>query len=323
VSLDPYPAAFVIWFFVHALAAAMWLTLRLPRRVRFGVLTVVGSACFFSPLLLGTDPLGPLIFAAVTCPVMALKLIDLHVGAAWWRTQSPWLWVRYLPLPFVLVVRRHLEEPARPRVASLKLLARGLLEVAFGFWLLDRASAWHLADVSWVLEHTVRVLGLYAIAFDGGFVVVCASLRLLGINVMDFCRNPIAGRTPAEFWRRYNRPGGRFLYEDIFLPSGGRAAPLRGTVLVFAFNGLMHEALSYLFVREILGYQLLFFALHAVAVIVTFRMRPRGGWRVLAHVVSFVFVVATVFLFLANLDAIRPGSIFPDGSPLVRSAPLP
>ena len=319
MPLDPLPAAFLIWFAVHALAASMWLALRLPRWPRFVLLTLVGSACFFSPLLLPTDPLGPLIFAAVTCPVMALKLIDLHVAAAWWRGRSPWLWIKYLPLPFVLVVRKHLDEPARPRAQSARLLVRGVLEVAFGLWLLRMADAWAFTGGMAWLDHTVRALAFYAIAFDGGFVVVCASLRLLGIHVMDFCRHPILSTTPADFWRRYNRPGGRFLYEDIFLPFGGRTAPLRGTLLVFAANGIMHEALSFLFVREILGYQLAFFALHAVAVVLTFRIRPRGTWKWVGRFLTFWFVIATSAFFLANLDAIRPGSIYPFGGPI----PLP
>lgn len=313
MPLDPLLAAFLVWLAAHGLAASMWFALRLPRWPRFALLTVVGSACFFSPLLLPTDPLGPLIFAAVTCPVMALKLIDLHVAAAWWRAQPARLWWTWLPMPFVLVVRRHLEEPVRPRAQSLRLLARGVLEVGIGIYVLKQVDAWGLP--TW-LDHVVRALAFYAVAFDGGFVVVCATLRLLGIHVMDFCRHPILSVTPADFWRRYNRPGGRFLYEDVFLPMGGRRAPVRGTLLVFAANGVMHEALSYLFVRQVLGYQLVFFALHALAVVLTFRIRPRGSWVWVGRALTFAFVMATGVLFLANLDAIRPGSIYPHGSPL-------
>lgn len=316
MPLDPLPAALLVWCAAHGLAAAMWVSLRLPRRPRFALLTLVGTACFFSPLLLPTDPLGPLIVTAVTCPVMALKLIDLHVAADWWRGRSPWLWIKYLPLPFVLVLRKHLDERPRPRAQSARLLVRGLLEVAFGLWLLDRADVWAFTGAMAWLDHTLRALAFYAIAFDGGFVVVCATLRLLGIHVMDFCRHPIKSSTPADFWRRYNRIGGRFLYENVFLPSGGRTAPLRGTILVFATNGIMHEALSYLFVREVLGYQLAFFALHTVAVVATFRIRPRGPWLWVGRFLTFWFVIATGAFFLANLDAIRPGSIYPYGGPL-------
>ena len=313
MPLEPLPAALLIWLLVHLLAGAMRATLALPRRPRFVVLTLAGTACFFAPLLLPTDPLGPLIFAAVTCPVMALKLIDLHVAAAWWRARPARLWWIWLPMPFVLVLRRHLEEPRRPRAESARLLLRGALEVALGLYVLEHLGGWHLP--TW-LDHVVRALAFYAIAFDGGFVVVCASLRLLGIHVMDFCRHPILSVTPADFWRRYNRPGGRFLYEDVFLPTGGRAHPLRGTLLVFAANGVMHEALSFLFVRELLGYQLAFFALHAAAVVLSFRIRPRGRGVWLGRALTFAFVMATSVLFLANLDAIRPGSIYPRGSPL-------
>lgn len=313
MPLDPLLAALLIWLVAHLLAGAMWFTLPLGRGLRRAILMVVGTACFASPLLLPTDPLAPLILAAVTCPVMALKLIDLHVGAAWWRTQPASMWWRYLPIPFVLVVRKHLDEPVRPRAQSLRLLVRGLIEVGVGLYVLSSVAAWGLP--LW-LDHVVRALALYAIAFDGGFVVVCATMRLLGIHVMDFCRHPIVSSTPADFWRRYNRPGGRFLYENVFLPNGGRLHPLRGTVLVFATNGVMHEALSFLFVREILGYQLIFFALHTVAVVLTFRLRPRGPWLWVGRLLTFSFVSATSALFLANLDAIRPGSIYPNGLPL-------
>ena len=59
-----------------------------------------------------------------------------------------------------------------------------------------------------------------------------------------------------------------------------------------------------------------FFACHALAVVLTFRIRPRGPWLWLGRALTFAFVMLTSVLFLANLDAIRPGSIYPRGSPL-------
>src|SRR5258708_7726703 len=42
--------------------------------------------------------------------------------------------------------------------------------------------------------------------------------RLLGGTARDPMNNPFASRTPADFWRRYNRPAQQFLYEDPFRP---------------------------------------------------------------------------------------------------------
>ncbi len=311
---DPLLASLSVWLAVHLLAGSMWSTLRLGRRARAAVLLPVGLACFFAPLLLARDPLGPFMLCGITCPVMVLKLRDLHVGAAWWREQRARLWWAYLPLPFVLVVRRHLREPQRPRHHSLRLLTRGLLEMALGYWMLDRAHAWDIGATSFWLDQVVKILALYALMFDGGLVVVTALLRLTGIHVMDLSRHPIVARTPADFWRRYNRVGGRFLYENVFVPSGGVNAPVRGTLLVFAVNGILHEGLAFLFIGEVLGYQLLYFAIHALAVALTFRLRLRRRHAWIGIACTFSLVMLTSAIFFASVEAISPGSFYAHGT---------
>jgi hypothetical protein len=64
---------------------------------------------------------------------------------------------------------------------------------------------------------------------------------LSGGVARDYMDNPFVARTPADFWRRYNRPMQQFFWEDIFKPVGGLRAPVRATLWVFAVSAVIHE----------------------------------------------------------------------------------
>jgi hypothetical protein len=306
--------ALLLWLAAHLGVALTWPARRWPQRARGVLLTVITLGLLALPWLQPHRPFGPLILISSACLILVLKVRDFHVGAAWWREQPLGAWLRYLPMPFVLVLRRHVDEPRRPVGQNVRLLVRGVLELGLGFGLLAFARETALVSVSWWLDHFVRVLAAYALAFDGGMVTVCALLRLANVHVMEFSRHPIIARTPADFWRRYNRPGGRFLHEDVFKPLGGMRAPLRGTLLAFLVNGVLHEYMAWILVGRIQGYQLAFFALHAAAVMLTFRLRLKGGAAVVGGVLTFVFLVGTCALFFATLENIAPGWLYPRGA---------
>jgi hypothetical protein len=51
-----------------------------------------------------------------------------------------------------------------------------------------------------------------------------------------------------------------------------------------------------------------YFALHAVAVMLTFQLRPRGLWRIPAALLTFAFGVLTSVLFMLSVDLIVNGA---------------
>ena len=152
------------------------------------------------------------------------------------------------------------------------------------------------------LEHTTKLLAAYLLGFDGMFVFFCGTLRTLGYGVYDFSRNPILAVTPADFWRRYNREAGRFLYEDAFKPLGGVRSPVRVTLLVFLLNGVLHEYLALAITGTLKGYQAGFFALQGIAVAITWRMARRGWGSALGIGLTIAWMVLTTVLFFATVD---------------------
>lgn len=288
-------------------AAGRW-----PRGLALGALAGVLLPL---PFLFAMDAsLGWRIAAGAGVPILVLKLVDLHVGAAWWRSQPLGRWVLTLVVPFVLVPRAHAAAPPAERALLWRRLVLGLVEVGIGLVLLAWARDVDWVRLGFVAEHVTRVLLLYLVGFDGGLAVLGAVLGLLGVARLPFTRHPIVALTPADFWRRYNLEAGRWFHHDIFLPVQGRRRPVRATLLTFLVSGVLHEYLAAVLLGRVQGYQLACFLLHGVAVVLTFRIRPRGAWRVVGVACTFAFVMAAAVLFFASIENIAPGRFYRAGA---------
>ena len=285
-----------------ALAMAAWPARRFGAAARGLLLVSIALAILALPLLAPRAPVFFRIFAllGIAAPLVP-KLVDLNAGRERWRTLPFGRWVAFLANPLILVERSHALRPPMPRGPAARLALRGALEVSAGLALLLWAFRAHLTP-AW-LDHVVKLAAGYLLVFDGAFVLLTGLWRLFGCPVMDLSRDPVLAVTPADFWRRYNCSAGRFFYDDVFIPSGGRRHPVRGMILVFALNGVLHEALSFLLVERFLGYQLAFFALQCAAVILTQKFRPKGAAAVLSWAATLVFNVATSAFFFASIDA--------------------
>ena len=112
-----------------------------------------------------------------------------------------------------------------------------------------------------------------------GLTALAALWRLSGGSARDYMDRPFSARTPAEFWRRYNRNMQQFFWQDIFKASGGFRAPIRTTLLVFALSALMHELIFSVAIGRVQGYQTAFFAVQGVAAALTARIKVRGPTR--------------------------------------------
>src|SRR6185503_6456938 len=93
------------------------------------------------------------------------------------------------------------------------------------------------------VELITTQLGLYT-TLAGVANIGVMSLSLRGLDYDDPFDNPLASRTPSEFWgRRWNTWVNHMLYRYVFMPSGGRRHPVRGTLAAFTVSGVFHEAL--------------------------------------------------------------------------------
>ena len=117
---------------------------------------------------------------------------------------------------------------------------------------------------------------------------------------------PVRVRTPADFWKRYNRPAQQFLYEDVFKPLGGLRSPVRAVLATFLINGIIHEYVFDIVVGRVQGYQMAFFLVQGIAVAATFRVRPAGSAVIPWVVGTFAFNLATSVIFFASVGEVLP-----------------
>jgi hypothetical protein len=159
------------------------------------------------------------------------------------------------------------------------------------------------SGVPFTLEHAAKVL-----AFAAAMLLIgqtfAALYRRLGGPATDPFDNPLAARTPAEFWRRWNRPFRDFFDEYVFRPSHGARRPVFATLTVFAVSGLMHEYVFGVATGRVQGWQMLFFMVQGCAVAATLRLRPRASVVPLWWAGTLAFNLVTAWLFFRSVDEV-------------------
>jgi hypothetical protein len=96
---------------------------------------------------------------------------------------------------------------------------------------------------------------------------------------------PYLASSPAEFWRRYNRPVHQFFGDDVYRPVGGVRNPVLGVLAVFAASAVIHEYVFLPAIGCIQGYQTAFFLVQGLGVLATRKARPGGVLPILATLV--------------------------------------
>jgi hypothetical protein len=287
------------------LASSCWWLQGFNRRMRvYGALLIIAFLAT-SPWFSGVHNSNVVLHALQTlvcCAVFIPKLVDASVSPSTWRRRRFRQWLGYLVNPFVLVYRAHLQDPGAPVGNSIRQVAGGLLRILTGSMILLFAFRHDFSSGSFWVEHTIKTVAVYLIFFDGQFVAATGLMRIFTGRSLEFSRNPILASSPADFWRRYNRDAGRFLYMDIFVPLVGKRALLRGTAIVFLANGVLHEYLSWVLTGQLLGYQIVFFAVQGLATLLTLSWRPRGWLRLLGIAGTLTFNLITSSLFFASVD---------------------
>ena len=160
----------------------------------------------------------------------------------------------------------------------------------------------HWAAYPFLLEHAVKSTCLAALGI-WAFQANTALWRLAGAPAAFFTtKNVLWAYSPADFWRRWNRPMHRWLLENIYKPLGGRRNPHLAVLAAFAVSGLLHEYLFAVTFRCVTGYVTAFFLLHGLAAVLTRRFKPTG-WLVLpAAVFTFAFNTTSTLLLLIPVN---------------------
>jgi hypothetical protein len=284
-------------------SAAFFLALGYGRRVRLVVLLGLGAPIALSPLLIPAKPPSLRFLASVASAALLVKVCDLHIGA--YRGSKPTLrtFFMFLLNPFSVVLRR-LDGERRPTArANLVDLAQAMIGLVIG----GAALIW-LFRFDWdgwpfALEHSAKVVGLY-LALPPAAGAAVAAWRLLGGPARDGMDRPFLARTPADFWRRYNRPMQQFFHEDVFKPVGGARSPIRATLIVFAVSAIIHEYVFGIAIGRVQGYQTVFFMAQGCAVVATMRIRPKQANVIPWVVGTFLFNLASSVLFFASMNGV-------------------
>ena len=284
-----------------AAAAGFFPALRLPFRWRLGTLVVLCLLIALAPLLITTEQRSLRFLATLIAFVLCAKLYDVHVGVL--RGERPGLrtFLLFLMNLYRLVLRRTDASRSYSKGRSLVHLGTSLAGSFLAFAALERLFRANWSNSPFLVEHSVK-----AVVFFVGAVPLlwtgAALTRLVGGNLPDPTDAPYLARTPADFWRRYNRAVHQFFYEDVFKPLGGRRAPVRVTLFIFATTGLAHEYMVTIATGRVLGYQILFFMLQGIAVAATLRVKPKGLSAIIWIVGTLGFNLLASVLFFTSLD---------------------
>jgi hypothetical protein len=279
--------------------------LRFPRKNRRFPLGLLIAAILASPLLILPPHAGLLRFIMSAMAVIAsFSLYDLHMDPPGLPAPGPLALAGRRINPFAVVWRKVSAEP-RPAHSDLVRFAMG---VSLGLTAIV-LMAW-VFHIDWTrhpfaLEHCAKVISFLLVIqlLPNGLAAGC---RLAGLPATNFAGNFFLSPTPAEFWRRYNRPIQQFLHRYVFRPAGGLHHPLRATLATFAFSAIVHEYIFDIAARRLLGYQLMFFLLHGVASALTLRVQLNRRGRLAAILLTTAFNLATAYLFFASMNAFVP-----------------
>jgi hypothetical protein len=270
---------------------------------RVPAVVLLGIAFAFVPLLVPSDGMFLRTSNAVFTLACWCKIADLRLS----RRPAPpfWSYVAFILNPTVLVMRMSDRERSQGARVELRRALVGLALGALGAGLAYLVFV-HLEPI--LPRHPLRLLKLltFYLAVLGGLGTLVALVRLAGQPGRILFGNIYTAATPAEFWQRYNRAMGQFLYEDIFKKVGGRRAPVRGTLVTFLFSALIHEWAFDIGRSRIDGTQFAFFMVQGVAAALTLRARPKGAARFAAILGTLAFNDLSSLLFFVGVDGIFP-----------------
>jgi hypothetical protein len=226
-----------------------------------------------------------------------------------------------IPFPVFAVVdpdhRRRLPRPKSPWPQVLRIVV-GIAGVVGAVLTLRVLSGSDLIRSNFALNHVV-MLPTFVAALESIAVALCGLERLVGFDTIPIVRHIYTSRTVSEFWRRYNHRVHDWLHRNIFLPTGGRRAPVRSLALVFLFSGVFHELMFGIATSRFTVYQLAFFTLQAGPAVASGRherLATRGATgRFIAHGATILFLAVTSVLFFDGVRKVFP-FIYVSESPL-------
>jgi hypothetical protein len=298
--LGLFIVAVAVQFFV---SLSFYPTLAWTRARRRPLALLAIALIALTPLSIPATARFPRFLSAVIAIALMVKLYDLH------RTCGPSLrptlgaYVAYLPNWLSVVWRKLAATPCPTRRESTRRLGIALLQAAAAgalfVWMLR--LDWEFRP--FLVEHSIKVFSLFLVLIPVTHAYT-ALWRLCGGRGLDPMDRPLLAVTPADFWRRYNRPAQQFFHDHVYRCI--RRSPLRAVVITFVVSALIHEYVFDISVSRVQGYQTIFFLLQGAAVAATIRFRPAGHWVWPAIAATFFFNLTSSIFFFASVQGVVP-----------------
>jgi MBOAT, membrane-bound O-acyltransferase family len=294
--------------------SAGWLV-----RLRGGLALV--AVCALVPATLAAPLLIPataIVYRAASAwfsTDLLFRVVDFNRHQRGLKDKVPYReYCRFLiPFPIWLVVftdrQRRLLQDSFGWTDALGTLA-GAVGVMAAVLLLPLTSGIGVLRENFLLDHLAKV-AVFLLTIESASRFLAGIEKLAGFDTPPFVQHAFLSRTVAEFWMRYNTRVHRWMYENVFRPSGGRHAPVRGVLLVFLVSGLLHELMFGIATSRFDGYQLIFFVLQAPAVLASRlmeRLANRGGiaGSTLARSLTIVWMTGTSVFFFHGVHKVFP-----------------
>lgn len=154
--------------------------------------------------------------------------------------------------------REHLPAPFTWSRSSLARCAQGVISIGLGLGLLHAARTLRQSDLTvlptWSLTilYALLILVSHYAAHSGRASIDIGGLRAFSLELPERYRYPLAARSPADFWRRWNVYTGDWFRRYVYIPTAHglsrrvtrRLRPLAAAlalVLTFTLLGAVHD----------------------------------------------------------------------------------
>ena len=266
----------VIGILVIALVAVLLAGLAITRirsrsAARAAAWALVIATVVFAERVTANEPAGVRMLAVIGLLLYAMKAVvgvesDARLSPARWLAFAA-LWPGMRPALFATL-------PSAARAGAASLAAKGLVRVAIGAAFLA-ASQLALRETGSRAAATALALpGLSLILHFGVFNLAAGGWRALGVDADSLFRAPLRSTSLKEFWgRRWNLAFSEMTAIGVYRPVSSMAGRRIGVAAGFVASGVLHEVAISLPVKAGFGLPLLYFALHAIAMLV----EPRLG----------------------------------------------
>ena len=306
-------SSFLIFLLAAYAIAFVLLTMMRTRTILFKVLRFVASlSIMFTPILIPSNHVMARALAAFIAVDLFFKTIDYARQHELGKTKIKDFaeYAKFLiPFPILLVrfdqrlvfdgfcLRKCL--PALPPISIFVLL----------ICLVFQASKWELIRSSFFWDHTLKFV-IFVIAIESLAKAILSVEHAIGFATKPLIVVAYQSQSVGEFWYRYNTRVHSWLEFHVFNRFGGRKRPVKAVFVTFLLSGAIHEIGFSVATSRIDGYQFIFFAIQAPAIIasrglqrIVRRLRIRNA---IMHGTTIFWMWASSILFFHGVNRVFP-----------------